>query len=312
MPGSLTSEPSLCQTDALSEFRWRVPPKVMWKMRIDGLHDHDYTPSSWLRDLRGRPNNRPCRFLSRQLFSIPETPDDGSPSGDDSSCSFVTEDKSDDLSRDSDPAEKLPSAPGGYKTGTVGPGQDTDTSLGGHVSKSPQLIFTKSSRMSSGHRTHSAASHRRPTPGTADVAQVVAAPSPMSFLDVSTGAVTYDKPRVDQLKARNCSSKRTEIDSTDPAYSFPTPYSTVESKRFAQDRNLTAYLSSSGNCRAKGNGSAWQQAMVTGSRKRVATAVDGVEKSTESLDRDTRATKRRRIQEWLEETDTRYTRQNDA
>ncbi|CAH1270047.1 Hypp4280 [Branchiostoma lanceolatum] len=197
MPESLTSEPSLCQTDVLSEFRCRVPPKVMWKMQIAGLHDHDYTPSSWLQDLRARPNNRPCRFLSRQLFSGPKTPSDSrSSSGGESSRSSGTEDTSDDLSTDSDVAGDLSNSLSSYMA--AGLGHNTGKLLDGNFSKSLQPIIIESSLASSGHYTSSAASHFG-LAGTVDVEQPVAAPSPMSFLDVSTGSVTHDKPHVGPL-----------------------------------------------------------------------------------------------------------------
>ncbi|XP_078688120.1 uncharacterized protein LOC144920101 [Branchiostoma floridae x Branchiostoma belcheri] len=365
MPESLTPETSLRQADVLMcvhvpEFRCRVPPKVMWKMRIEGLHDHDYTPSSWLQDLRRRPNNRPCRFLSRLPFSSPETPDDGSSSSGGTSCSSGTG----DTSGDSDADGEL---------------SNSNTSLDGHNSKSPQLI-TDSLRTTSGQNK---ASEQFPhsLSGTVDAAQPVTTPSPISFLDVPT--VSCGKPRVSPLanavlatdfacssaspifavkkrpsdvtmpsltaalpseKTWSCSVRTTtlgphshsaslrddlqtsiasarnsgvnvesassrqydaslqagtEIRTANSAYESPISYSTVES-----------IPASSGPCHATYGGS--ERLKVTQSRKRAASTVDSVEKSTESLGHDTPATKRRRIQDWLEETDIRYTRQDDA
>ncbi|KAI8504362.1 hypothetical protein Bbelb_174800 [Branchiostoma belcheri] len=367
MPESLTSETSLRQADLLMcvpEFRCRVPPKVMWKMRIEGLHDHDYTPSSWLQDLRRRPNNRPCRFLSRLSVSSPETPDDGSSSSGESSCSSGTEDTSaDDVSEDSD-----------------ADGEFCNTSLDGHDSKLSQLI-TDSLRTTSGQNKASG-TFPHGLSGTAHAAQLqpVTTPSPISFPDLPT--VSCGKPRVSPLanavlatefagssassifavkkrpsdvtmpsltaalpsektwscsvrtttlgpysqsaspmddsqtniasaRARNSvestSSRQydaslqagTAIRTTNSEYERPKLYSTVES-----------IPASSGPCHAKYDGS--ERLKVTQSTNRAASTVDSVEKSTECLDHDTPATKRRRIQDWLEETDIRYTRQNDA
>ncbi|XP_019628768.1 PREDICTED: uncharacterized protein LOC109473344 [Branchiostoma belcheri] len=382
MPESLTPETSLRQADLLMcvpEFRCRVPPKVMWKMRIEGLHDHDYTPSSWLQDLRRRPNNRPCRFLSRLPFSSPETPDDGSSSSGESSCSSGREDTSaDDLSGDSDAGGELSDSLGCYRTMEIGP--DTNTSLAGHDSKSAQLI-TESLRSTSEQNKVSGA-FQQALSGMVDAAQPVTTPSPMSFLDIPT---VYDKPRVRPLTnailatefaGSSASSifavKKRPSDVTKPslAAAFPSektwscpvttlglhphlaPHRDGLQTSSASARNKGGFLNvetaascqydtrppsgkathttnpaheslisystvesipaPSGHNHAKYDGCGRQTSIFTQSRKRAASTVESVEKSTECLGHDTTASKRRRIHDWLEETDIRYTRQNDA